>query len=204
MSSAGNYEDPLVKKARAFALEAHGDQMYGTKPYEYHLQRVADLCSPMGPQYVALAWLHDVVEDTAASFRDVEEAFDDGIAWMVGVVTDQAHPERGERKRLTYKALAALPKELPLWGEIDFPYCLAVKVADRLANIRHCASHPSSKKLLKMYRQEHPEFEAAIRRPGWCDPWWEEMRDLLKTSEPPTHAENEARRDRFSARAIVE
>ena len=80
--------DALTEKARRFALEHHGDQKYGERPYSYHLGMVADLARPWGPVAEAVAWLHDVVEDTDVSSYDVWESFGDPVAACAWIVTD--------------------------------------------------------------------------------------------------------------------
>lgn len=80
----------IVEKARAFALERHGDQTYGNDlPYEWHLEKVATLAQRLGysEEIQAAAWLHDVVEDTSTSIEEVRTLFGDAIADIVASVT---------------------------------------------------------------------------------------------------------------------
>ena len=57
----------MLDQARAFALAAHGDQMYGARPYSFHLDAVVRLLSPYGIEAQVIGYLHDVVEDTEVS-----------------------------------------------------------------------------------------------------------------------------------------
>ncbi len=41
---------PTIARARAFALEAHGEQKYGDHPYAYHLDAVAAIAAPYGEE----------------------------------------------------------------------------------------------------------------------------------------------------------
>ncbi|MDA8142023.1 MAG: HD domain-containing protein, partial [Desulfobacteraceae bacterium] len=65
----------LIRKARQYATEAHQGidhfRKYTHQPYQVHLQAVAKLVAQFSddPKMIAAAWLHDVVEDTSATFR---------------------------------------------------------------------------------------------------------------------------------------
>jgi len=86
MNAAGR---PLVERARAFALEAHGEQRYGSRPYHVHLDSVAELVEEHGEEAQALAYLHDVVEDTPVQIDAIAEAFGRRIADCVAILTDE-------------------------------------------------------------------------------------------------------------------
>lgn len=59
----------LVAEARKLATDAHADQLdKAGKPYIDHPRRVAERAASFGPEFAAVAWLHDVIEDT----RDLE------------------------------------------------------------------------------------------------------------------------------------
>ena len=82
----------VIAKAKEFAIKAHGDQKYGKHPYSYHLQQVADLVEEIvreeyNPYYannlVCAAWLHDVVEDTKVTVKQIEKEFGPTVARMV-------------------------------------------------------------------------------------------------------------------------
>jgi (p)ppGpp synthase/HD superfamily hydrolase len=118
----------MLEQARAFALAAHGDQMYGARPYSFHLDAVVRLLSPYGIEAQVIGYLHDVVEDTEVSEGEIRQHFGRLIAECVGLLTDAPGANRAERKARTYARLATVdgPAEL----------ALVVKVADRLANVR--------------------------------------------------------------------
>lgn len=84
----------LVRKARLYAIKAHGDQMYGDKPYVYHLDAVvANLQHRLSKHYhvdvytLVAAYLHDVVEDTAKTIDDIRKDFGVIVAETVRNVT---------------------------------------------------------------------------------------------------------------------
>lgn len=153
---------------RQFAAAAHGRQRYGELPYTVHLEAVEAVLVRFGisdPELLAAAWLHDTVEDTGASLDEIRIRFGARVAALVHAVTDEAGASRKERKARTYAKTRALPEAVLL------------KLADRIANVEHSArARPD---LFAMYRDEHPAFTAALRRPGEHDPLWEHLEQLF-------------------------
>lgn len=163
----------MLDQARAFALAAHGDQMYGARPYSFHLDAVVRLLSPYGIEAQVIGYLHDVVEDTEVSEAEIRQHFGRLIAECVGLLTDAPGANRAERKARTYARLATVdgPAEL----------ALVVKVADRLANVRTCLID-DRRGLREVYRGEHPAFRRAAYREGLCEPLWVELDTLLEAA----------------------
>ncbi len=93
----------LVADARRFATEAHEriDQRrkYSNQPYQEHLKAVAEHVASVTDdvEMVAAAWLHDTVEDTPATFGDLERAFGRGVRDLVAELTDVSRPGDGNR-----------------------------------------------------------------------------------------------------------
>ena len=112
-STASPLSDP-VARARAFAIEAHGTQRYGDRPYAAHLDAVADLLGPFSVDAKVVGYLHDVVEDTPVPVDRVRESFGELIASCVELVTDQPGTNRRERKAATNAKLANVSGELQL------------------------------------------------------------------------------------------
>lgn len=163
----------MQERARAFAIAAHGEQKYGDQPYAVHLDAVAGLVTRYGEEAVAVAYLHDAVEDTSATIEDIESNFGARVAACVSLLTDEAGATRKERKAKTHAKLAAATGESEL--------ALIVKAADRLANVRACSAGPR-KDLWKMYQSEHQAFREAVYREQLCDPIWQELDSLLRYS----------------------
>ncbi len=163
--------NPAVKKARDFALAAHGDQPYGTQPYVYHLDAVADILAPFGDVAQIVGYLHDTVEDTEITIAVIHEEFGTEVADCVALLTDEEGVDRGERKAKTNAKLAATSNSL----------ALIVKAADRLANLRESVRDPVGGKL-DMYLQEHAAFKNAVYRSGICDDLWVSIDNII---EPP-------------------
>lgn len=165
---------PLVERARAFALQAHGEQPYGSRPYHVHLDAVAELVRDHGEEARALAYLHDVVEDTAVQIDAIEDAFGRRIADCVAILSDEPGGTRQERKRNSYERMARASGDLEL--------ALIVKAADRLANMRACVADGNDE-LLDVYKEEHARFREAARREGLCPNLWFEMDEICASAQ---------------------
>lgn len=166
----------MLEKARSFALAAHGAQMYGSRPYAFHLDAVARLLAPWGAEAQVIAYLHDVVEDTPVSEGEISQHFGALVADCVSLLTDPPGKLRAERKARAYAKLAGVSGA----GEL----ALVVKTADRLANVR-CCLIDDRRALHEVYRGEHAAFRAAAYRPGLCDALWAEL-DTLLALDPTT------------------
>jgi hypothetical protein len=166
----------LEDKARTFAVVAHGMQQYDGEPYVEHLDDVAWFSRPFGENAAALAYLHDVAEDTMYGVKEVRRTFGADMARWVGLLTDPEAPNRKARKEAANARLAAV-------GEADF-VVLIVKAADRLANVARCRRKRDNR-LFEMYRKEHEAFEKAVRRTGVNDQLFERLKVAF---ERPLHA----------------
>ncbi len=93
----------LVDRAREYAIKAHKRinhrRKYTQHPYSVHLAAVAKLVNSItdNPETIAAAWLHDVVEDTAATLYDIEVEFGQTVAALVEDLTDVSKPSDGNR-----------------------------------------------------------------------------------------------------------
>jgi hypothetical protein len=129
----------LVKRARKFATQAHRriDQRrkYTNQPYDAHLKAVADIVATVSddPETIASAWLHDTLEDTPATFEDIEAEFGSTIAIMVDELTDVSRPSDGNRavrKAIDREHLAHAGRNAK-----------TVKLADLIDNCRDIVKH---------------------------------------------------------------
>ena len=164
----------MKEKARNFAIAAHGNQKYGSHPYLVHLDAVAKIARPFGETAEVIAYLHDVVEDTEVSTKEVEEQFGKLVADAVAILTDQPGKDREERKSKTYAKMSSVS------GETEI--ALVVKAADRLANMRACVDGNDPKRLA-MYKSEHPTFKASAFRPDACNEIWSELETIFKAKQ---------------------
>jgi (p)ppGpp synthase/HD superfamily hydrolase len=72
MSLLTDAQPHVVMLAQALATGAHAGQMDKAKrPYITHPARVAARVQPYGPEFMAVAWLHDVLEDTEVTAEDL-------------------------------------------------------------------------------------------------------------------------------------
>ena len=148
-----------IAKARKFARLAHEaiDQRrkYTYEPYIVHPAAVAKLVSGVSDDeaMICAAWLHDVVEDTPVSIRDIEQEFGEEIALLVSDLTDVSQPEDGNRK--TRK-------------QIDLEHtrrasarAKTVKLADLIHNSRSITEHDS--RFAKIYMSEKRNLLEVLR-----------------------------------------
>ncbi|MGB5590472.1 MAG: HD domain-containing protein [Gammaproteobacteria bacterium] len=95
--------DDLVSRAQRYATQAHRriDQRrkYSGQPYDTHLKAVADIVRSVtdDPQTLAAAWLHDTLEDTPATYEEIESEFGTEVAHLVEELTDVSRPADGNR-----------------------------------------------------------------------------------------------------------
>lgn len=146
----------MTTKEKAFLLaeQAHHGQQYGLYPYSYHLKQVAEVAEEIGfdDEIVIACLLHDILEDTHLSYNDIKKEFGEDIAELVYAVTDELGRNRKERKERTYPKIKGNPK------------AIAVKLCDRIANVREAkisfnkSFGSSDSKMYKLYKQEHLEF----------------------------------------------
>ncbi len=93
----------LGEKARDYAISAHARinqlRKYTFQPYDVHLKAVAELVAMVteDQEIIAAAWLHDTVEDTPATFEEIEREFGQGVCRLVMDLTDISRPADGNR-----------------------------------------------------------------------------------------------------------
>jgi (p)ppGpp synthase/HD superfamily hydrolase len=150
--------------ARQFAVERHGEQRYGERPYVVHLEAVRAVLRDFGHGGALgiAAWLHDVVEDTATTRAEVAARFGDEVAALVWAVTGVG-VDRPARNAAAYAKIQALPAAAIL------------KLADRIANVEAAATRPDK---LARYRAEWPGFAAALAGLGDAR-MWQRLRQAL-------------------------
>ena len=95
--------EDLIERARTYAIGAHARinqlRKYTRQPYDVHLKAVAELVASVSDDeaMVAAAWLHDTVEDTPATFEDIEREFGADVMQLVKELTDVSRPGDGNR-----------------------------------------------------------------------------------------------------------
>ncbi|MFF4579803.1 HD domain-containing protein [Streptomyces sp. NPDC001373] len=174
-------------EAVAFAEEAHGDQKRPAgEPYVEHLLEVVEvLVSGVGVRdedLLVAAVLHDVVEDTDRTAKEVGARFGPRVEAWVGWVTKPepgADEDPAEVRNRYLQSLRGAPPEV-----------LLLKLADRYSNVQRLDTHPRPEKRRSYYREtcRHlmplaagvPWFEAAFAE------WRESYRHLEDGASAPT------------------
>ncbi len=104
-------------------------------PYINHLIAVADLVANVGGEsdedVLVAAVLHDVVEDTLATSKDVQDRFGAHVMGMVMEVTDDKSFEKSKRKALQVEHAPHLS-----------PGAKLVKLADKIHNCEDLIRNP--------------------------------------------------------------
>lgn len=143
-------DNELIGYASEYAISAHKriDQRrkYTNQPYHAHLKAVSKIVEEAGgdAEQVAAAWLHDTVEDTPATFEDIEAEFGQDIAKLVEELTDMSRPGDGnrmKRKRIDRKHLANAS-----------PRAKSIKLADLIDNCQDIVKHDP--KFARVYLDE--------------------------------------------------
>lgn len=132
-----------IRKAFGFALEAHqGVRRMSGEPYIFHPLAVARICVDeigLGTTSIVSALLHDVVEDTDTTVKDIERDFGKKIARIIDGLTkisgvfEHGSSQQAENFR---KMLLTLSEDVRV---------ILVKLADRLHNMRTLDSMPEHK-----------------------------------------------------------
>lgn len=130
----------LVRLARAadYAARQHIAQRRKgerAEPYINHLTEVAALLAEAtdGNDVVLLmgGLLHDTLEDTDATYEDLEQRFGPEVATLVAEVTDDKSLPKEERKRLQIETTADKSRRAKL-----------LKIADKTSNLRGLVGSP--------------------------------------------------------------
>lgn len=133
----------MVLMAKIMAKFAHSGQRYGNgEPYyKYHVLGVAEGFKDR-PEYYITAILHDVIEDSSFTIKDVSSAFGDTIADAVLMLT---HLKANDETYDEYIEFIQKMRFSPA-GKIAHE----VKIADSKFNLRHCQK--GSKRAAKYIR----------------------------------------------------
>jgi guanosine-3',5'-bis(diphosphate) 3'-pyrophosphohydrolase len=125
-------------RALAFASRKHSQQRRkdaDASPYINHPIALVSILAVeagiSGRETLCAALLHDTIEDTDTSVEELVETFGRPVASLVQEVTDDKRVPKAERKRLQVEHAAHLS-----------PKARAVKLADKISNLRDVADGP--------------------------------------------------------------
>jgi GTP pyrophosphokinase len=136
-------EEELLVKAYKFAENAHKDQKrLSGEPYFNHLFETAKILASlrMDPQTVASGLLHDILEDTKVTEKELEKEFGKEILFFVNSVTQLRTLKYRGRERYVEslrKFFVAMANDLRV---------VIIKFADRLHNLRTLQHLPKEKR----------------------------------------------------------
>ena len=141
--------ETLVMKAARFAAKAHAGQFRkdGKTPAIVHPARVAGRVSVLPyatEELVAVAYLHDVLEDCPVTHADLAQEFGAGVADLVDYLT---------KKKTEGNREARLARYFQTLGEAP-AVVHAVKALDRIDNLRDLALLPGHGEFAKEYLAE--------------------------------------------------
>jgi len=131
-----------------YAHDKHTGQKYGNRAYTAHLQEVAEQALKLRAHVSdfdeltvrATAWLHDVLEDTTATYAELAELAGTEIADAVQVLTKQVG-----QQGYSYEAYVA--------GVLANPLALLVKRADTLCNLAESVRGGDAMRVAKYAKQ---------------------------------------------------
>ncbi len=140
-----------------YAADKHRDQRRkdaDASPYINHPIAVAELLTRQGgvSDLVTLqaALLHDTVEDTEATFEDIEKQFGPEVRGVVAEVSDDKSLEKSERKRLQVEHAPGLSERASL-----------IKLCDKICNVEDITHSPPSSWSLER-RREYLDWTEAV------------------------------------------
>jgi len=147
-------DEDMINRAYVFSLKAHGSQKRASgDPYFAHPLEVAGILTglKLDSATIVTALLHDTLEDTVATYEQIEHLFGADIAKLVDGVTKLSRLEHlSDRTRQAEnfrKLLLAMSNDIRV---------LLVKLADRLHNMRtlHYIKNPEKRRRIALETME--------------------------------------------------
>ncbi len=134
----------LLKKAYDFSSKAHGSQTrIEGSPYIEHPLAVASILADMkmDTTTIAAGLLHDTIEDTSVSAKDIKNLFGDDVAFLVGALTKLSKMEIMKKEEAQAenfrKMLLAMAEDVRV---------ILIKFIDRLHNMKTLEHLPDFKR----------------------------------------------------------
>ncbi|MER2537330.1 MAG: bifunctional (p)ppGpp synthetase/guanosine-3',5'-bis(diphosphate) 3'-pyrophosphohydrolase [Rhizobiaceae bacterium] len=137
--------EALLNKAYVYAMQKHGHQKRASgDPYFSHPLEVAAILTDMhlDEATIAVALLHDTIEDTTATRQEIDELFGPDMGRLVDGLTKLKKLDLVSKKAVQAENLRKL-----LLAIAEDVRVLLVKLADRLHNMRTLGHMPRDKRL---------------------------------------------------------
>ena len=136
----------LIRKAFDFAVDAHKDQRRKSgEAYIFHPIAVAKIVASeigLGATSIAAALLHDVVEDTPTTVKDIERMFNPKVAQLVEGLTKISIVQKD--MNVSMQAENFRKMLLTLYDDVRV---ILIKIADRLHNMQTMESMDDHKQV---------------------------------------------------------
>ncbi len=176
--------EALLNKAYVYAMQKHGMQKRASgDPYISHPLEVAAILTDMhlDESTIAVALLHDTIEDTTATRDEIDRMFGEDIGRLVEGLTKIKKLDLVSRKAKQAENLRKL-----LLAISDDVRVLLVKLADRLHNMR-TLDHMSAEKRMRISEETMDIYAPLAGRMGMQD-MREELEELaFRHINPEAH-----------------
>lgn len=184
-------DEALLNRAYVFSMQAHGSQKRANgDPYFSHPIEVAGILTDLhlDDETIATAILHDTIEDTVATYEEIEAKFGHNVARMVDGVTKlskiEAQTESQRAAENLRKFLLAMSDDIRV---------LLVKLADRLHNMRTLQFISKPEKRKRIARETMEIYAPLAERIGMYE-FMREMQTLAFREIEPEAYESITRR----------
>jgi guanosine-3',5'-bis(diphosphate) 3'-pyrophosphohydrolase len=176
--------EALLNKAYVYAMQKHGHQKRASgDPYFSHPLEVAAILTDMhmDEATIAVALLHDTIEDTTATRQEIDELFGPELGKLVEGLTKLKKldlvSKKAEQAENLRKLLLAISEDVRV---------LLVKLADRLHNMR-TLDHMRPDKRVRIAEETMEIYAPLAGRMGMQD-MREELEELaFRTINPEAH-----------------
>ncbi|MAI69277.1 MAG: bifunctional (p)ppGpp synthetase/guanosine-3',5'-bis(diphosphate) 3'-pyrophosphohydrolase [Rhodobiaceae bacterium] len=168
-------DEDLLNRAYIYATKKHGDQKRASgDPYFSHPVEVAGILTDLrlDTASIATALLHDTLEDTDATYGEIQKLFGDEIAELVNGVTKLSKLELSSQDAAQAENFRKL-----LLATANDVRILLVKLADRLHNMRTLHFIKSDEKRRRIAQETLDIFAPLAGRVG-MQAFREELEDL--------------------------
>ena len=139
-----NADEALLNKAYIYAMQKHGQQKRANgDPFFSHPLEVAAILTDLrlDEETIAAALLHDTIEDTDATRKEIDSLFGEKIGFLVEGLTKLKRLDLVSKKAEQAENLRRL-----LLAISDDVRVLLIKLADRLHNMRTLDHMPAEKR----------------------------------------------------------